>query len=120
MPPPYRTDRTSLERDCDVEFFTAGGPGGQHRNKTQSGVRLFHRPSGIRAAATERRSQSVNLGVAYERLALLLARENEIPTPRTATRVPRREKRKRVEDKSAAGERKRIRARVKPPASTDE
>lgn len=114
MPPPYRTDPSALERDTDVEFFTAGGPGGQHRNKTESGVRLAHRPSGIRTAATERRSQAANLRVAFERLAALLEKANEVKVPRTATKVPRREKKKRVENKARAGERKRIRARVKP------
>ncbi|HCI81752.1 MAG TPA: peptide chain release factor-like protein, partial [Ktedonobacter sp.] len=29
----YPTDRASLERDSDVEFLVASGPGGQHRNK---------------------------------------------------------------------------------------
>ena len=38
-----------------VEFFVAGGPGGQHRNKTETGVRLHHGPSGVIITATERR-----------------------------------------------------------------
>src|SRR5437868_4738535 len=38
-PPQYATDRESLERDSDITFFVAGGPGGQHRNKVASGVR---------------------------------------------------------------------------------
>ena len=33
----YPIDRESLERDCDLEFFVAGGPGGQHRNKVETG-----------------------------------------------------------------------------------
>ena len=40
----------------DEEFFVASGPGGQHRNRTESGVRLTHRPTGIVVLATERRS----------------------------------------------------------------
>ena len=60
QPPPYAVDRDSLERESEVRFVRAGGPGGQHRNKTESGVRLLHLPSGTTVSATERRSQSQN------------------------------------------------------------
>lgn len=49
------------------------GPGGQHRNKTDSGVRLLHRPTGIIVTATEDRSQHVNREVAWGRLESRLA-----------------------------------------------
>ncbi len=39
----YPTDRESLERDCDLEFFIASGPGGQHRNKVEMAARLEER-----------------------------------------------------------------------------
>ncbi|HEX9371368.1 MAG TPA: peptide chain release factor-like protein, partial [Roseiflexaceae bacterium] len=67
--PTYPTDRDSLERDCEVTFFVAGGPGGQHRNKVATGVRLVHRPSGLVVTATERRSQAANREMAYARMA---------------------------------------------------
>ncbi|GHO42386.1 peptide chain release factor family protein [Ktedonospora formicarum] len=82
----YPTDRASLERDSTLEFFIAGGPGGQHRNKVESGVRLIHRPSGVTATATERRSQYANREAAFERLAERLQRLQRIETPRIATR----------------------------------
>jgi protein subunit release factor B len=69
LPHNYAIDRAALERDSEVSFFVAGGPGGQHRNKVATGVRLWHRPSGVVVTATERRSQSANREVAYERLA---------------------------------------------------
>jgi len=43
-----------------VQTFSAGGPGGQHQNKTQSGVRLIHKPTGVRAESRTERSQHKN------------------------------------------------------------
>ena len=68
----YSTDRASLERDCDMEFFIASGPGGQHRNKVATAVRLTHRPSGTVVTATERRSQYANREAAFARMAARL------------------------------------------------
>jgi ribosome-associated protein len=79
-------ERTQLERDTDIEFFVAGGPGGQHRNKVATGVRLRHRPSGLVVTATERRSQAANREVAFERLAARLNAAREVVAPRIATR----------------------------------
>ena len=83
---PYSTDDLSLRRQTDVEFYVAGGPGGQHRNKTSTGVRLKHRPSGVRVQATERRSRAQNLTVAWERLRARLAALNVVPIERKPTR----------------------------------
>src|SRR3990170_3122051 len=55
-----------LLAECREEFFVASGPGGQHRNKTESGVRLAHDATGIVVTATERRSQSQNRAAALE------------------------------------------------------
>jgi hypothetical protein len=51
------------------------GPGGQHRNKTSSGVFLLHLPTGLVGEATERRSQADNRAVALKRLRFRLAVE---------------------------------------------
>ena len=82
----YPTDRESLERDSDISFFVAGGPGGQHRNKVATGVRLLHRPSGTVVTATERRSQSANREAAFARLAERLQAAGKRQAPRIATR----------------------------------
>lgn len=72
--------------DVDVIFVKAGGPGGQHRNKTESGVRLVHRPTGITVQATERRERTRNLALAWERLEAALKRHTHRPKPRRKTR----------------------------------
>jgi protein subunit release factor B len=82
----YPTDRASLERDCSTEFFIASGPGGQHRNKVETGVRLTHQPSGIVVTATERRSQFANREKAFERMAERLQRLQRRRVPRIPTR----------------------------------
>ena len=113
LPEFYATDRESLERDCDLEFFIASGPGGQHRNKVETGVRLTHRSSGISVTATERRSQQANREMAYERLATRLEEMQYIPTPRKPTKPTAASRERRLEAKRRAARLKKQRA-VKP------
>lgn len=89
-------DREALERASEVTFFIASGPGGQHRNRNATGVRLLHRPSGIVVTATERRSQAANLKVAYERLTRRLEAATAVVVPRVATRPSRTARAKRL------------------------
>ncbi|CAL9098340.1 unnamed protein product [Musa textilis] len=62
-----------LMAQCDMDTFKASGPGGQHRNKRESAVRISHRPTGIVAQAVEERSQHKNRAMALTRLRTLLA-----------------------------------------------
>lgn len=41
-----------LMRDCEMDTYKASGPGGQHRNKRESAVRIKHRPTGIVSQVT--------------------------------------------------------------------
>ena len=66
------TDERLLRR-CRISFVRRSGPGGQHRNKVESGVQLTFEPAGIVAEANERRSQAENRRVALRRLRLQLA-----------------------------------------------
>lgn len=59
----------------EVRRSRGGGPGGRHRNSTESRVVVRHVASGIEASAGERRSQHENLDVAVRRLRLALAVE---------------------------------------------
>jgi peptide chain release factor len=58
--------------DIRFESFRAGGPGGQHQNKTESAVRAVHVPTGLTATARDGRSQHRNKVLALERLTALL------------------------------------------------
>ncbi len=62
-----------LLAQCTVETYRGSGPGGQHRNKRDSAVRLTHRPTGVVATATERRSQHENRHRAVVRLRQAIA-----------------------------------------------
>ncbi len=106
----YPTDRASLERNCDMEFFIASGPGGQHRNKVETGVRLTHLPSGISVTATERRSQHANREVAYERMAARLEELQRVSLPRKPTRPTTASRDRRLAAKRHAALRKKQRA----------
>ncbi len=106
----YPTDRASLERDSDMEFFIASGPGGQNRNKVETGVRLVHRPTGITVTATERRSQHANREAAFERMAARLEALQRVVPPRTPTRPTAASRVRRLEAKRRAGTLKRLRS----------
>jgi len=54
--------------DVDVSFARSSGAGGQHVNRTESAVRLVHRPTGIVIFAQEQRSQHQNKEIAFKRL----------------------------------------------------
>lgn len=108
----HATDRQSLERDCDLEFFVAGGPGGQHRNKVETGVRLRHRPTGLVITATERRSQHANREAAFERMAERLTEMQRVKPPRRPTRPSSASKERRIETKRRIAERKSFRKKV--------
>ena len=60
------------------EAFRAGGPGGQHQNKTESAVRAIHIASGLSVVAREERSQHRNKARALERMAVLLRLRGEL------------------------------------------
>jgi protein subunit release factor B len=95
--------------ECDVTPFKSSGPGGQKKNKTESSVRVRHRPTGITRIATESRSQSRNRALALERVWKELERRAAKRKPRVATRPHRAAVERRLEGKRRAAVTKRSR-----------
>ena len=63
----------ALIAQCEVDRYRASGPGGQHRNKTESAVRLRHKLTGISAIGEDSRSQAENKLHAVRRLRQSIA-----------------------------------------------
>lgn len=112
------------ERELNERFIRAGGPGGQHVNRTESGVQLLfdvpaseflsepvkarllklagHRANSsgiVTIEATEYRSQHRNREQARERLAELIEHASRRPKRRVKTRPTRAAKKKRLRAK---------------------
>lgn len=64
-----------IKRDKDdftIQTFCAGGKGGQHQNKTESGVRLIDKQTGLRSECREHREQKQNKEAAFLKLVDLM------------------------------------------------
>jgi hypothetical protein len=85
----------ALIAQSEVDRYRASGPGGQHRNKTESAVRLRHKLSGVTAIGEDSRSQAENKIHAVRRLRAAIALEvrepvfleTYAPSPRLAALV---------------------------------
>ena len=59
---------TVTKKDFTIQTFRSGGPGGQHQDKTSSGVRIIHKPSGATGESRTDKSQHRNKRLALKRL----------------------------------------------------
>ena len=108
MPLPDHLRR--LLADCDVETYRSSGPGGQKKNKTESSVRMRHRPTGLVRIATESRSQMRNREAALERLWNALEARARRPKARKASAPTHASKVRRLAEKQRVATIKRGRA----------
>jgi protein subunit release factor A len=99
-----------------VETYKSSGPGGQHKNKRETAVRVRHLPTGVIALATEHRSQSRNKALALHRLELRLRALRKKKKTRIPTAIPRSHKESML---TAKHYRSRIKGWRKKPAPGD-
>ncbi len=92
-----------------MDALRASGPGGQHANRRETGIRLRHEPTGVMVTATERRSRYQNMELAFERLAARLVQMQTPRRPRRATRPTRGSKERRLRSKRQKSQTKRLR-----------
>ncbi len=87
--PKYKEKDIKIKKeDLRTDTFRASGAGGQHVNKTESGVRFTHIPTGIVSESTDSRSQLKNREIALQRLYLKIkeAQREQDQRERTAQR----------------------------------
>ena len=108
----FATDLDTLRREVIVETYRPSGAGGQRRDKKETAVRLTHPPSGITVIASERRSQAMNLQVAFKRLQEKLAQLNQPKKQRIGTEPSASALRKSEEEKKRQSEKKKRRKKL--------
>ena len=104
----------ALLRECEVETFRSSGPGGQHVNTTESGVRLRHLPSGVVVTSQEERSQHRNKATCLRKLRERVGRMNRRAPKRVPTRPSKAARNRTLEEKARRSRLKRQRS--KPPS----
>lgn len=101
------------EQDIRIDYFRGSGPGGQHRNKSETGVRIIHLPTGLAVTATESRSRHLNLQKAMARLEEKLAARSRKRRPRIATKPGKAARARRLGEKRKQSDKKQQRQKVR-------
>jgi protein subunit release factor A len=98
-------------KDLKIDYFRGSGPGGQHRNTSETGVRITHLPTGLVVTATESRSRHMNLQRAFARLEEKLAAKRKRKRSRVATKPTKASVKRRLEKKRRQGAKKKDRSK---------
>lgn len=80
-PHPACLPEEALLRETNWSRGRGSGPGGQNRNKVETGIEMMHLATGITGRAGERRTVTENRRVAIKRLRLNLATQHRIGVP---------------------------------------
>ena len=105
-----------LLRECEVQTFRSSGPGGQHVNKTESGVRLKHLPTGVVVSSQQERSQHRNKAICVAKLRKKIDQLNYRAPKRVPTKVSRAAKERKLQEKLRRAQIKKLRSK---PAADD-
>jgi len=99
--------------DIKFTYFKSSGPGGQHKNKKFTAVRVTHLPTGISVICSQERSQFFNKKIALLRLEQklsLLSKKKKIRIPLS---MPVAVKERILEEKRRNSQKKELRQKVK-------
>ena len=102
-------DLETLKKEVEIHTLRGSGPGGQHRNKVETAVRIVHIPTGITVVAADHRSQYRNKELALERLQNRLIARNKKQKPRITSKPSRTTIEKRLEKKRRQAQKKQWR-----------
>jgi protein subunit release factor B len=108
----YKTDLKSLKKESRILRSLSSGPGGQRRDKKETAVSVHHLPSGLSVKFSNFRSQKRNEEEAFKKLKEKLEKINKVKKKRVSTKVPFKEKEKRIGEKKKISEKKKLRKPV--------
>ncbi|MEW5757974.1 MAG: peptide chain release factor-like protein [Candidatus Omnitrophota bacterium] len=97
------------KRSIKVEFFKSSGPGGQHKNKKKTAVKLTYIPTRVTIRETRERSQTQNLKNALNKLDIKLKKLHKKGKKRVATKPTKISRENRLKYKKFISKKKKMR-----------